>query len=143
MDSTTISEEVADGIEASGMLTPSGPPEKKPERITAGKSCIVNLVQPYNISGTLAGTVESNYRILVKGPCGSLPGTFDEEWITYGTFKGTVNGTAESCNISYTANVNASGEVNGQIVFGQRLKGKLHVYGNFSDGSLSYAGLLK
>jgi steroid delta-isomerase-like uncharacterized protein len=142
-DTTAESEDVNGGVEASGSIAPSGSPQKKPERISAGKSCIVNLIQPYKVSGTLTGTVEFNYRILVKGPCGSPPGTFDEEWIAYGTFSGTVKGTAASGNMSYVASVKAGGKVDGQIMLGQGLEGKLQVYGNFSDGSLSYKGVLK
>ena len=130
-------------VEASGILTPSGPPLEKPQRINAGKGCIINLIQPYNISGTLTGKMELNYRILVKGPCGSPAGTFDEEWIAYGTFTGSVNGTKASGNMSYVANVKAGGQVDGTIEFGQGLEGKLYIYGNLSDGKLSYKGVLK
>ena len=142
-DSITTSGESTNDIEASGIFKSSGPPSGKPERIAAGKSCIVNLVQSYNISGTLTGTVELNYRILVKGPCGSPPGIFDEEWIAYGTFKGKVNGVDASGNISYTANVKAGGEVDGHIDLGQGLEGNLRVYGNFKDGKLSYKGKVR
>jgi hypothetical protein len=45
--------------------------------------------------------------------------------------------------MSYTAKVKAGGEVNGIIVLGQGLEGELHVYGSFSDGKLSYKGLVK
>ena len=141
-DSTTTSGLSLSEIEASGTYMPSGPPSGKPERIAAGKSCIVNLVQSYNISGTLTGTMEFNYRILVKGSCGSPAGTFDEEWIAYGTFKGKCNGVDASGNISYTANVKAGGNVDGQIDFGQGLEGSLLVYGSFKDGKLSYKGKL-
>lgn len=143
LDSSTISKDMTDEIEASGVLIPSGPPREKPERISAGKGCIVNLIQPYNISGTLTGTMELNYRILVKGPCGSPAGTFDKEWIAYGIFSGLVNDKKASGNMSYVANVKAGGQVDGQVVFGHGLVGKLHVYGNFSDGKLSYKGYLK
>ena len=142
-DSTTTPGKPTNDIEASGVFMPSDPPVEKPERIAAGKSCIINLVQPYNITGTLTGTMEFNYRILVKGPCGSPAGTFDEEWIAYGTFKGKCNGVDASGNISYTANVKAGGNVDGQIDFGQGLEGSLLVYGSFKDGKLSYKGTLK
>jgi len=142
-DSTTTPGKPTNDIEASGVFMPSDPPVEKPERIAAGKSCIINLVQPYNISGTLTGKVEFNYRILVKGPCGSPPGTFDEEWIAYGTFTGKVNGADVSGKMSYTANVKAGGNVDGQIVLGQGLEGELHVSGNFGNGKLSYEGMIK
>jgi hypothetical protein len=134
---------IQNGIEASGTFSPSSPPKKKPERIEAGKSCIIDLIESYTISGTLSGKMEFNYRILVKGPCGSPPGTFDEEWIAYGKFNGKIKGSPISGNMSYTAKVKAGGEVNGIIVLGQGLEGELHVYGSFSDGKLSYKGLVK
>ena len=140
---STSSPDMQDGIEAIGEFSPSGPPKKKPERIEVGKSCIVDLIKSYTISGTLSGKMEFNYRILVKGPCGSPPGTFDEEWIAYGKFTGNVNGTAASGNMSYTAKVKAGGEINGRIVIGQRFKGELQVHGNFKDGKLSYKGQIK
>lgn len=141
-DSTSVSE-MQEGIEATGEFSPSGPPLKKPEKIEAGKNCIVDLVQLYTISGTLSGTIEFNYRILVKGPCGSPAGTFDEEWIAYGKFNGKFNNTSVSGNMSYTARVKAGGEVKGRIVLGQGLNGQLNVYGNFKDGKLSYKGLIE
>ena len=80
---------------------------------------------------------------MVKGPCGSPPGTFDEEWIAYGKFTGKIKGTPASGNRSYTAKVKAGGGVNGRIVLGQGLEGELQVYGNFENGKLSYKGLIK
>lgn len=140
---STAAMDMKNGIEAEGEFFPSGPPQKKPERIEAGKNCIVDLTQSYTISGTLSGIIEFNYRILVKGPCGSTPGTFDEEWIAYGKFTGNVNGIVTFGNMSYTAEVKAGGEVNGRIVLGQGLEGELQVNGNFKDGKLSYKGQIK
>ncbi len=140
---STSSMDTKGGVEAVGKFSPSGPPQKKPDRIEAGKNCIVDLIQAYSISGTLSGKIEFNYRILVKGPCGSPPGTFDEEWIAYRNFSGNINGTTASGKITYTATVKAGGEVNGIIVLGQGLEGELNVYGNFNEGKLSYKGLLK
>jgi hypothetical protein len=140
---STIALEMQNGIEASGTFSPSGPPQKKPDRIEAGKSCIIDLIQSYIISGTLSGKIEFNYRLLVKGPCGLPPGTFDEEWIAYGKFTGNVNDTTGSGNMSYTVKVKAGGEVNGIIVLGQGLNGELKVHGNFKDGKLSYKGQIK
>lgn len=126
--------------EVSGMFTPTGPPSVPPVRIEAGQSCIVDLKQSYNISGTLTGNLEIDYRILVEGPCGSPPGTFDEEWIAYGKFSGSVNGSAANGNLSYTAQVKAGGDVEGQMVFGRGLEGRLLISGNFGDGKLFYRG---
>lgn len=127
----------------SGVLKPTGLPTRRPLRTDAGESCIVDLTQSYNISGSLSGTVVFNYRILVKGPCGSPLGTYDEEWIAYGEFNGKVKDTTASGNMSYVATVKADGAVDGQIVLGQGIEGKLHVSGNFKDGELSYKGLMK
>jgi len=129
--------------EASGIFIPAGPPSEPPMRIEAGQSCIVDLKQSYTISGTLTGNMEIDYRILVEGPCGSPPGTFDEEWIAYGEFSGSVNKSAVNGNLSYTAKVKASGDVEGQMVFGHGLQGKLLISGNFGDGKLFYRGQLK
>lgn len=131
--------QAAPGNEAAGKLTPAGPP-LHPVRLDAGKSCIVEIRRAYTISGTLSGSVEIDYRILIAGPCDLPPGTYDEEWIAHGNFSGNVNGTPASGNLSCVANVKAGGEVNGRIVLGQGLKGELRVYGNFKDGKLSYEG---
>jgi quercetin dioxygenase-like cupin family protein len=127
----------------SGVLKPTGPPSRRPIRTEAGESCIVDLTQSYTISGSISGTVVFNYRILVKGPCGSPLGTYDEEWIAFGEFDGKANDTIASGNMSYVATVKAGGAVDGQIVIGQGIEGELHVSGNFNDGKLSYKGLLK
>jgi hypothetical protein len=140
---STSSQNMPDVIEAAGEFSPSGEPQKKPERIEAGKSCFVDLIQSYTISGTLSGKIVFNYRILIKGPCGSPPGTFDEEWIAYGKFDGKFNNNSAFGKMSYTAEVKAGGELNGIIVLGQGLNGQLQVYGNFKDGKLSYKGQIK
>ncbi len=140
-DSTFVMN-IQETIEATGQFSPVGPP-KNPKKIEAGKICIVDLIESYSISGTLSGKMEFNYRILVKGPRGSPPGTFDEEWIAYGKFDGKLNNNSASGIMSYTATVKAGGEVNGSIVFGQVLEGELHVHGNFKDGKLSYKGMIK
>jgi hypothetical protein len=127
-------------IEAKGSYAPAGPPSEKPMRINAGIGCIIELNEPYNVKGTLSGTFEINYRILVHGPCGKPIGTYDEEWIAYGSFKGLVNGISKSGKFTYTANVKAGGDVKGAIVFGQGFGGELSVQGNFHDGNLKYDG---
>jgi hypothetical protein len=65
---------------------------------------------------------------------------FDEEWIAYGTFQGTVNGLAASGKLRYTARVRGGGDVEGRIVLGQGVNGELTVRGHFGDGRLSYTG---
>lgn len=128
------------GIRAAGSLTPEGAPGEPLVRIDAGQSCVVDVKQSYTISGTLTGSVEVDFRILVAGPCGSPPGTFDEEWIAHGEFIGTMNGTAAAGRFDYVARVRAGGDVEGRIVLGQGLTGELTVHGNFGEGSLSYNG---
>ena len=126
----------------SGFLEPNGKPIKAPVKIDAGESCIIDLIQGYSITGNFSGTIEMNYRILVQGKCGSPPGTYNEEWIAYGNFKGKINGKDTGALLSYTAKVRAGGSVYGIIIFGQGVKGKLIITGNFSDGKLSYKGEL-
>lgn len=128
------------GAEAAGTFAPAGPPAPAPVRIDAGGGCIVELSQEYAVSGTLSGTAQIDYRILVAGPCGSPPGTFDEQWIAYGTFAGTVDGTAATGKLTYTARVRAGGAVDGRMAFGQGMRGELRIQGSFSAGALSYQG---
>jgi len=127
---------------ASGIFAPVGPPLEQPVRVDAGGSCVVDLRQAYDISGTLSGSLEIDFRILVYGPCEVPPviGKYDEEWVAYGTFTGAVDGSAASGNLIYTAQVRAGGDVKGRLVFGGGIDGELAVSGNFRDGKLSYDG---
>jgi len=124
----------------SGVLMPVGPPVSGPTRTDAGGSCIVDLAQGYSFSGALSGPAEINYRILVAGPCGAPPGTYEEQWIAHGTFRGQVHADSVTARFSYVARVRVGGEVEGHIVFGQGLGGAVDVLGNFSDGRLTYRG---
>jgi hypothetical protein len=127
--------------EASGSFAPAGPPSRPPTKVHTGRGCTIDLRQPYTISGTLTGTLDIDYRILVHGPCERAePGVFDEEWIARGTFTGRIRGEAASASFSYTARVRAGGDVEGAIVLGQGAEGELRVRGNFGDGELSYEG---
>jgi hypothetical protein len=128
------------GIRAVGTFQPDGPPQPPPVRVDAGTSCVVDVAQGYIVNGTLSGSFDVDYRILVLGPCGRPPGTFDEEWIAWGNFAGTVDGTRASAIFTYTARVTSAGEVSGEIVLGQGLDGDLRVRGSFSDGVLTYEG---
>lgn len=127
-------------IHATGTFAPSGPPLEPPTRSKAGESCVVDLTQPYSVTGSLSGSLEVDYRILVAGGCGAPIGTFDERWIAHGTFTGTLDGTPASARFSYTARVVVGGTVEGRMVFGQGLRGELRIHGNFADGYLSYEG---
>lgn len=132
-----------EGVSVSGAIKPDGPPLGAPVRIDAGKSCIIDVRQGYVVDGSLTGSFDIDYRILVAGPCGSPPGTFDEQWIARGVFTGAVNGDAAEARFSYTATVKAGGKVNGRIVFGQGLGGTLRIEGSFAAGELSYSGRVR
>jgi uncharacterized protein (TIGR02246 family) len=119
-------------FESEGTFAPAGPPLEIPVRNEIGEGCIVGIKQPYNITGTLTGKFEIDYRILVHGSCDKSPGTFNEEWIAFGSFNGTVDGMPKSGKFTYTADVKA----------GQGIDGELIVKGNFKDGKLSYNGHL-
>lgn len=125
---------------ASGTIKPNGHPVTRPVRVESGKDCIVDLIQPYTISGTLSGSLEINYRIIVHGPCGEPAGTYDEEWIAYGTFSGNIKGAPTEGKFTYVAKVRESGNIDGRIVFGQGIDAELQVKGNLKDDMLYYKG---
>jgi hypothetical protein len=127
----------------SGVLMPLGPPVSGPTRTNAGRSCVVDLAQGYSFRGALSGAAEINYRILVAGPCGAPPGTYEEEWIAHGKFRGQAHADSVAAHFSYVARAHAGGEVEGHIVFGQGLGGVVEVLGNFNDGRLTYRGRLE
>ena len=126
----------------SGTLTPVGPPVTGPTRTDAGASCIVDLTQGYSFTGALSGAAEIDYRILVRGPCGAPPGTYEEEWIAHGEFRGKVHGSSVVARFTYLARAHPGGRVEGRMVFGQGLGGEVEVLGNLSDGRLRYSGRL-
>jgi hypothetical protein len=142
VDAGTVGDKAGKKVQASGFFSPEGPPSGPPRRVDAGRSCIVDLEQDYVITGTLSGTLNIDYRIRVDGPCGSPIGTFDEDWIAYGTFTGIFRGVDATASLTYLAHVAAGGNVEGTLVFGQGLSGELTVKGNFADGRLSYKGRL-
>jgi hypothetical protein len=132
--------EEADRPAAEGVLKPTGPPSKPPSRTDAGGACIVDLVQEYEVSGTLSGSATIDYRIVVYGPCGSPPGTFAEEWIAHGEFVGSLRETDATATFTYVARVAVGGQVDGVVVLGDGLEGELKATGKFADRKLSYAG---
>lgn len=124
---------------ATGNLVPAGPPSSR-IAVDAGTSCVIDIVLPYIITGTLAGTAEIDYRIDVKGPCAeAVPGKFDETWIARGTF----TGSPSNAGFVYTADVKAGGKVRGKIVLGQGLTGWLWVSGSLADAQLDYRGFIR
>ena len=123
-----------------GKIIPAGPPLYPPIRVDAGDSCIVDVVLPYVISGSLQGTAVIDYRIDVKAPCAeAVPGKFDETWIAHGTFTGSPG----DAGFVYTAEVKAGGKLKGEIVVGQGLNGWLKVSGSLADDHLEYRGFLQ
>lgn len=123
-----------------GTIIPVGPPISPPTRVEAGDSCIVDIVLPYLIAGSLDGMAEIDYRIDVKGPCAeAVPGKFDETWIAYGTF----TGSPSDARFVYAAEVKAGGKLKGEIVFGQGLNGWLKVSGSLAEDHLEYRGFLQ
>jgi len=124
---------------AMGNLVPAGPPSSR-VAVDAGTSCVIDIVLPYIVTGTLAGTAEIDYRIDVEGPCGeAIPGKFDETWIAHGTFSGSPG----NAGFVYTADVKAGGKVKGKIVLGQGLTGWLWISGNLADAQLDYRGFIR
>lgn len=128
---------------ASGTFAPVGPPTRGVVRTPAGDACIVDLLQAYEIQGSLAGTLEIDYRIYVDGPCGSPQGTFSESWIAHGRFTGTAGGDAAAADFWYLADVAEGGVVTGSMGFSGDVSGELSVAGQFSDRRLSYRGPLR
>jgi hypothetical protein len=127
-------------VPVSGTLAPVGPPSQPPTRVEAGGRCVVDVKQAYEVTGTIAGSLSVDFRILVDGPCGSPIGTFDESWIAHGRFEGTLDASEIASRLSYVADVKAGGEVSGSIVFGPEWRGKVRITGELSDGRLSYEG---
>ena len=139
---TVSSADATSQIRAIGTFRPDGPPQQEPTRVDAGKGCVVDVQQAYVVEGTLEGSFNIDFRILVRGPCGSPIGTFAEEWIARGEFVGSLQGESTTASFTYTATVKPGGEVCGLIEFGQGLAGQLRVRGSFSDGELIYDGRL-
>lgn len=144
-DNTGQSLMAINGSKISGIFKPKGPPLTPPDRENAGGCCIVDISQAYVISGTLSGSLEINYRIIIFGPCEvpPKPGKYDEEWIAYGSFSGTISGKSTSCTLVYTAQVKAGGNVKGHMKLDDGLTGELTVSGNLNDGELSYEGRIE
>jgi hypothetical protein len=112
-------------------------------RVDAGDACVIDLVQAYAIDGSLSGQLEIDYRIFVAGPCGSPQGTFAEYWIARGTFDGAVSGRPTTASFWYRADVEVGGVVDGTMRLAGDVGGSLSIAGRFSDGRLTYQGMLE
>lgn len=128
-------------VAASGTLRPAGPPEGL-ARARIGETCVVDLTQEYVLDGTLAGGMEIDYRIFVAGPCGSPPGTYDEQWIAHGRYRLAVEGAEFEGPLVYLGQVEAGGSVEGTIRVADALEATLAVSGKFEDGTLVYRGIM-
>jgi len=131
---------VGSATAVAGTFAPAGRPAAPPVRVAAGRRCIVDLVQAYEVEGDLAGRFEIDFRILIDGPCGRPPGTFAEQWIAHGSFEGTLREAPASARLSYLGTVRAGGEVDARMVLDQGLARELRVSGRFGEGRLSYEG---
>ncbi len=125
--------------EFAGTFRPSGPPEK-PVRTKVGSGCVVDLKQNYTMEGSLSGQMEIDYRIFVAGDCTRPPGTFDEHWISHGTYAVRAGETDYRGTLIYLATVKAGGAIEGTLTLDGGLSAELHVSGNFKDGHVSYSG---
>lgn len=130
--------QVTSASELSGTLQPSGPPVE-PVRRQVGSACVVDLVQGYDLKGSLVGKMKIDYRIFVAGDCTQPPGTFDENWIAYGTYAVRIGNAKATGALIYLAAVKAGGRVQGTLTLDGGLPAQLEVVGNFKDGYLSYA----
>lgn len=95
-----------------GTFRPSRPPEE-PARTKVGAGCVVDLRQAYVVDGSLAGDMIIDYRIFVAGDCTKPPGTYDEHWISHGTYVVRVQEARHTGTLIYLASVKAGGEVEG------------------------------
>jgi hypothetical protein len=132
-------ERAVDSVSVAGLIIPQGSPSGTPVRVDAGNSCVVDVTQKYALEGELEGSLVIDFRILVHGPCGSPPGTFDEEWIARGESSGTLRGEPYSTRLTYTARVE-DGDIQGLVVFGPGLTGRVDVTGRFEERRLRYSG---
>lgn len=125
-----------EATEVSGSFLPNSPPVE-PIRTAFLDNCIIELDQSYDISGSM----KVNFRIAVRGPCGSPPGTFDESWIATGEYTARLEGIEVEGDLMYVAEVQAGGDVSGEIILTGEVSGTLAVKGNFEAG-MNYEGQL-
>jgi hypothetical protein len=124
----------------SGTFRPSAPPGE-PARKSVGSGCVVDLTQVYDLEGSLIGEMTIDFRIFVGGDCAKPPGTFDEHWISHGTYVVRVQGTEYEGALIYLATVRAGGKVEGTIKMNGGLSAELKVAGRIQDGFMRYSGV--
>ena len=81
-----------------------------------------------------------DFRIFVAGDCTKPPGTYDEHWISYGTYAVRVRETEYTGALIYLATVKAGGKVEGTLTLDGELSAELKVAGNLKDGYMNYSG---
>lgn len=84
--------------------------------------------------------MEIDFRIFVSGDCAQAPGTYDEHWISYGTYAVRVDDAEYAGALIYLATVKAGGMVEGTLTLDGEFSAELNVAGNFKDGYMSYTG---
>jgi hypothetical protein len=124
----------------SGTFRPSGPP-KGVVRTKVGGDCVVDLKQGYGLEGSLVGEMEIDFHIFISGDCTKAPGTFDENWISYGTYAIRVGDTEYTGALIYLAKVKAGGKVDGTLTLDGEFSADCKIDGNFADGYMSYIGV--
>lgn len=122
----------------SGTFRPSAAPEE-PVRRMVGSGCVVDFKQAYDVKGSLVGEMIIDFRIFVDGDCTKPPGTYDEHWISYGTYVFRLQGKECSGSLIYLATVQAGGEVEGVLTLDGELSAELNVRGHFENGYMSYS----
>ncbi len=132
---------IREHILASGSFQPGGTPISRQLK-ELGDLCVVDIEQRYVIDGTIIGTLLIDYRILIQGPCGTPPGTYEEQWIAYGSYEGEIAGDKVTGSLLYLAQVEAGGEIAGVVTLTGLVAGDLNVSGSFDEGKLSYVGKL-
>jgi hypothetical protein len=130
--------QVQTALKLSGTFRPSAPPEE-PARRKIGSGCVVDLKQAYDLEGSLVGDMVIDFRIFVAGDCIKPPGTYDEHWISYGTYTVRVQDTEYTGTLIYLATVKAGGNVEGTLTLDGEFSAELKVAGKFEDGYMSYS----
>ena len=80
-----------------------------------------------------------DFRIFVAGDCTKPPGTYDEHWISYGTYTVRVQDTEYTGTLTYLAPVKAGRKVEGTLTTDGEFSAALNVAGHFEDGYMSYS----
>ena len=124
--------------EVSGTMDREGYPKTPLDKENAGGGCIVDVTQEHSVSGSMSGTLEIDYRLLIAGSCESQAEMDDQEWIAHGVFEGMVDDSSRAASFSYVGEVKDGGNLEGTIVFSGGLVVELRIMGSFCDAPLCY-----